>query len=230
MTSPSRQQAAIALLLFVPAFSIGVTMSLLIAPGIVGNSIFTVIKVWVVVFPLWWTWQYKTNSLRLPEFDRQKIIVGIGWGLLMSGVIILAYWLFGKQWIDLRDLRQKANDVGITNLSIYLAGSFYWCFVNSFIEECIWRGFAYSQCERLVASGTVAVFLSAVFFTLHHTIALYAYTQNWLVVVIGSLGVFLGGTIWSLCCRTYKSITPGYLSHMLADVAIAIIGWDLLFG
>ncbi|WP_036479363.1 CPBP family intramembrane glutamic endopeptidase, partial [Myxosarcina sp. GI1] len=188
MSSLSRRQAAIALLLFVPVFSIGVTMSLLIAPGIVGNSVFTVAKVWAVVFPLWWTWNHNRHSLGLPRFDRQKTLIGLAWGLLMFGVIICAYLLLGKQWIELTDIRNKATVVGITSLSIYLAGCFYWCFINSFIEECIWRGFVYPQCEKL-SSGIAAVALSAVFFTLHHIIALYAYTQNWLVVFIGSLGV-----------------------------------------
>lgn len=226
--SSSSRQAAIALLLFVPAFSIGVTMSLLIAPGVIGNSVFTLARVWAIIFPLWWTWKHNRNSLRIPKFERQKTLVGITWGLLMFGVIIVAYWLLGKRWIDLKDIREKATEVGITSLSIYLAGCFYWCFINSFIEECIWRGFAYSQCARLT-SGIAAVLLSALFFTLHHTIALYAYTQNWLVVIIGSLGVFLAGIIWSWCYRNYKSLVPSYIAHVLADIAIAIIGWDLLF-
>ena len=55
----SQALAITALLLFVPAFSIGVTASLFVAPGIIGNSIFAAVKLWVVVFPLLWT--IKTN-------------------------------------------------------------------------------------------------------------------------------------------------------------------------
>jgi uncharacterized protein len=220
--------AAIALLLFVPASSIGVIMALFIAPGAIGNGVFTLVKIWIVVLPLFWTWKTNPAALRLPQFKRERVLMGIAWGLLMFVTIIAAYWLVGKEWIDLAAIRSKSEEVGITNLNVYLAGFFYWSFINSFIEECIWRGFVYSQCAVLMNS-LAAVIFSALFFTLHHSIALYGYTHNWLVVGLGSLGVFLAGVIWSFCYKTSGSIAPGYISHILADVAIALVGWQLLF-
>jgi uncharacterized protein len=46
----SKVNALIALVLFVPAFSVGVAMSLFIAPGVIGNSVFTAVKIWGIVF------------------------------------------------------------------------------------------------------------------------------------------------------------------------------------
>jgi hypothetical protein len=60
------------------------------------------------------------------------------------------------------------------------------------------------------------------------TIALIFYTQNWLIVILGSLGVFMAGVIWSICFRK-AGFWSAYLSHILADLAIAIVGWHLLF-
>ncbi|MGL5796089.1 MAG: CPBP family glutamic-type intramembrane protease [Waterburya sp.] len=48
-------------------------------------------------------------------------------------------------------------------------------------------------------------------------------------MILGSLGVFLAGIIWAWCFSRYQSLVPSYLSHILADIAIAIIGWQLLF-
>ncbi len=48
-------------------------------------------------------------------------------------------------------------------------------------------------------------------------------------MILGSTGCFLGGVIWSGLYLRYRSIWPGYLSHVLADVAIYIIGWHLIF-
>ena len=222
------KSAVIALLLFVPASSIGVTMALLIAPGAIGNGIFTAAKIWIVILPLLWTWKTNSAVLQFPRFNRQQVKVGIGLGLLMFVAIIVAYWWLGRQWIDLAAIKSKASEVGINSLNLYLAGFFYWSFINSFIEECIWRGFVYSQCAILMNS-MVAVIVSAIFFTLHHSIALYGYTHNWSVVFLGSLGVFLAGTIWSFCYRIYGSVVPGYISHILADLAIGFVGWQLLF-
>lgn len=228
-TLNARQLALIALLLFVPASSIGVTMALFIAPGAIGNGIFTLAKIWIVILPLLWTWKFNPAALRLPQFKKQEVVFGIILGIAMFATIVAAYWLLGKQWIELAEIRSKAAEVGITSLSLYLAGFFYWSFINSAIEECIWRGFVYSKCSILLRNSTVAIVISAVFFTLHHSIAIYAYTQNWLVVILGSLGVFFAGTIWSFCYQVYRSIIPGYISHILADIAIGLVGWDLLF-
>lgn len=224
----SKFYALISLILFVPAFSIGVAMSLFIAPGIIGNSVFTAVKVWGIAFPLLWVMKTNSTALRLPKFKWQEVKVGLGLGIIMFGAIMVAYLLIGQQVIDLPEIRAKATDVGITNPYLYLAGCFYWSFINSLVEELTWRGFVVSQCKVLVPQIT-AVVLAALFFTVHHSIALYGYTHNWLVVFLGSLGVFIAGLVWAWCYNHYRSIAPGYISHILADIAIAIIGYQLLF-
>lgn len=220
--------AVVALILFAPAFSVGVIASLYVAPGTVGNTVFTIMKVWAVIFPLLWTVRINHQQLRLPKFKRQEIKVGLGLGIIMFAVIGLAYFGVGQQVIDVASIKLKAAEVGIVNPSWYLAGCFYWSFVNSLIEECIWRGFAVSQCKIFVPP-IAAVLIAAFLFTIHHSIALYGYTHNWLIVALGSLGVFLAGTIWAWCYSHYQSIIPGYISHILADIAIALIGYQLLF-
>ena len=224
----SKSSAAIALLLFVPAFSIGVVMSLFIAPGIIGNSVFTAMKVWAVAFPLAWTVKYNSKALRIPKFSLQEIRVGLVWGILMFAAIISAYFFIAQQIIDLTAIRAKAIEVGITSPNLYLAGCVYWSFINSLVEECTWRGFIVSRCKVLF-SNAIAVILAALFFTTHHSIALYGYTHSWLIVLLGSLGVFIAGIVWAWCYDRYQSIAPGYISHILADLAIAIVGYQLLF-
>ena len=224
----SKSSAAIALLFFVPAFSIGVIFSIFIAPGIIGNSIFTAMKVWAVVFPLGWTVKYNSQALRLPKFTWQEVGVGLGLGILMFGAIISAYLLIGQQIIDLTTIRAKATEVGITSLTLYLAGCVYWSFINSLIEEYTWRGFVVSRCKVLFPDA-IAVILAALFFTTHHSIALYGYTHSWSVVLLGSLGVFIAGIVWAGLYDRYQSIIPGWIAHILADIAIASVGYQLLF-
>ena len=224
----SKISALVALILFVPAFSIGVAMSLFIAPGLVGNSVFTVVKIWGIVLPLVWVMRTNSKALRLPKFKWSEVKVGLGLGIVMFGAISLAYLSIGQQAIDLAEIRAKAAEVGITKPSLYLAGCVYWSFINSLVEELTWRGFVVSQCKILVAPK-LAVLLAALFFTAHHSLALYGYTHNWPIVILGSLGVFVAGIVWAWCYSHYRSITPGYISHILADLAIAIIGYQLLF-
>ena len=70
--------------------------------------------------------------------------------------------------------------------------------------------------------------VSALLFTLHHIVALRA-QAGWDVTLLASLGVFLGGCAWSWLYLRYRSIWPGYVSHVLADVAVFAVGWVILF-
>ena len=36
--------------------------------------------------------------------------------------------------------------------------------------------------------------------------------------------------VWSVCYLRYRSIWPGWVSHVAADVAGLAIGWRVLFG
>jgi membrane protease YdiL (CAAX protease family) len=41
--------------------------------------------------------------------------------------------------------------------------------------------------------------------------------------------VFIGGVAWSWCFLRFRSILPGYLSHVIVDIAVLVVGWVLLF-
>ena len=75
----------------------------------------------------------------------------------------------------------------------------------------------------------LAVLASAACFTVHHVTALQA-QFDWKVTLLASLGVFIGGAIWSWMYGRYRSVWPGYLSHAIVDVAIYVIGWGIIFG
>ena len=47
----------------------------------------------------------------------------------------------------------------------------------------------------------------------------------------GNVAIFLvaGGVIWSWFYLRYRHIWPGYVSHVLADVAIFIMTWIIVF-
>jgi hypothetical protein len=201
----------------------------LYAPGLLGQIAFSLCQVGLLAMPLAWFFWVDRGKLHVSLPKQRELLAGIVLGLLMFGIILGAYWLFGQHWIDTMDVRAKAQQVGISSPNIYLVGALYWTFVNSLLEEYIWRWFVYRKCEVLIP-GTGAVLLCGLLFTLHHIINLVAYTENWLVVVLASLGVFVAGAVWSWCYLTYRSIWPSYFSHVFADLAIAIVSWQLLFG
>lgn len=222
-----RQNAQLALILLVPASSIGVAMSLFIAPGTIGTIVSVLCGLWLLVLPIVWSVLRDRYQLHLSLPKYQELLVGIVLGLLMFGIILGTYWLFGQQSIDATDAKSKVQQMGLSNPMIFLIVQAYFVLINSLIEEFIWRWFVYKKCEILIP-GKAAIFLSALFFTLHHIIVLAAYT-DWRGVILGSIAVFAAGAIWSWCYLTYRSLWASYISHAIADLALAIIAWRILF-
>lgn len=227
LENSDRQNAQLALILLVPASSIGVAMSLFIAPGTIGTIASVLCGLWLLVLPIAWSILRDRYQLHLSLPKYQELLVGVVLGLLMFGIILGTYWLFGQQWIDAADAKLKVQQMGMSNPTILLIVQAYFVLINSLIEEFIWRWFVYKKCE-IIIPGKAAIFLSALFFTLHHIIVLAAYT-DWRGVLLGSIAVFAAGAIWSWCYLTYRSLWASYISHAIADLALSIIAWRILF-
>jgi len=125
-------------------------------------------------------------------------------------------------------VRQAARTMTLLSPPDYLLAAAGWTLVNSLMEEYVYRWFVLRQL-RAVTTDLVAVLGSALVFTAHHVVAVSVYLTPALTVM-ASLGVFLGGAAWSWLYLRYRSIWPPWISHVLADVAVFVIGWHLLFG
>jgi membrane protease YdiL (CAAX protease family) len=223
-----RRLALIALLLLAPIPSFGVIMAMVVTPGPVGKTIFTVAKVWLLVFPAAWYLLVEKGRPSWSPPRRGGLIVGAASGVAVAGIIVVGAWLLGVQNMDLAPLRTEVQEMGLNTALPYLAGAAGWTFVNSLMEEYVYRWFVFRQCEALM-NGWAAVIASAAIFTAHHVIAVSQYLDP-LLTFLASAGVFAGALIWSWLYMRYRSIWPGWLSHVLADIAVFGIGWYLLFG
>jgi membrane protease YdiL (CAAX protease family) len=224
----SRQEALLALLLLAPVPSFGVIMAMVVAPGPVGKTIFSVAKIWLLVFPAAWYLLVEKGRPSWSPPRRGGLGVGAASGIVVAGIIVVGAWLLGAQNMDLAPLRTEVQKMGLNTALPYLAGAAGWTFVNSLMEEYVYRWFVFRQCEALM-KGWVAVIASAAVFTTHHAVAVSQYLDP-LLAFLASVGVFTGGVIWSWLYMRYRSIWPCWLSHVLADIAVFGIGWYLLFG
>lgn len=230
----SKRSAGLALLLLVPAASIGPLAAMLLEAtrgSPVGQAIYVLCKAWIAVLPVLWLVLVDKGRLSWSPPRRGGFAVAAGLGVLISAVIVLAYWLLGDRLIDERaaeEMRTVVAEIGLESKAKYLGLTVYICLFNSLMEEYVWRWFVFRKCEALVG-GAAGVALSALFFTLHHILALSAYF-DWPVVALGSAGVFIGGATWSWCYLKFRSIWPGYVSHLIVDVTVLWIGWQLIYG
>jgi membrane protease YdiL (CAAX protease family) len=217
------------LLVPIPASSVLIAMSV---PGIKGELpgrlLYLAAKAWIILLPAAWLLLVERGRISFSPPRRGGLGAGALTGLGIFCIIALAYWLLGRLWIDSETVRAQVQGNGIGNPLLFLPFVCVLALLNSLVEEYVWRWFVFSRCERLV-SPVSAVVLTAGLFTLHHIVSLRAHL-GWDVTALGSIGCFLGGLIWSWLYLRCRSIWPGYVSHVLADAAIYLVAWHILFG
>ena len=223
-----RTSAFIALALIVPAPSLGVYMGMIAVPDTgLGQLCFLLSKIWLFAFPLVWLLFVQKGRMSMSLPRKGGLGVGAVIGMIIGLLIMGAYLFVGRRLIDPVSVRESILGIGLSSPAIYVAGALYWILINSVLEEYVWRWFVTEKCSVLFP-GAFGIVLSSFAFTLHHIVALQVHF-NWLVALIASVGVFIGGVIWSWCYIHYRSIWPGYVSHALVDVAVFVIGYNLAF-
>lgn len=220
--------ALLALLLIGPAPTLGVWAALYLWPGALGSALWTAAKIWFVLAPaLWWLFVQR-QRWQWPRWPEQGITFGVLSGLAMAGLILGAYLLLAHERIDMSAMRAAVATAGLDTPGRYLALVAYWVCINSLVEEYAFRWFLFRQAEQLLP-GWLAVLLVALIFTAHHSLALAVYVP-WQYNLLASVGVAIGGVIWSWCYLRYRSVWPGYLSHIGADIGVFGAGYLALFG
>ena len=229
--SSNRVLAFLALVLLVPAPSIGAYVGMVLSPGAFGQVIFGISKVWLIAFPLVWMLWIDRERISWSPARQGGFALASALGVAIAAIIFAAYFVVPTEWIDAERVREVSNRTGLGTPVIYILLATGWCLVNSLIEEYVWRWFVFRKCEVVLPAlnGWIAVVLSAYFFTLHHVVAVKA-QFGWPITILASTGVFIGGVVWSWLYRRYRSIWPCYVSHLIVDVPIFVIGWWIIFG
>lgn len=172
--------------------------------------------------------------MRRPNFA--GLAWGIGFGLLTAGLILGIYFSPVSRLFltaDTRELvRQKVADMtgGVTPLR-YLALAAFLSVAHSLLEEYYWRWFVFGRLRELVPAVTAAL-LSSLAFMGHHVIVLDVYLPGrfWTATMPLSLGIAVGGAAWCWIFHKTGSVYSPWLSHLIVDAAIMVMGYDMLFG
>jgi hypothetical protein len=179
-------------------------------------------------------------ALSLPWRPARTVSRGraVGWGLAAGAILAAAIVVGATLLLDpvsVEVLRQgiavKLEAFGLATPTRYLAAAFALSFVHSALEEYYWRWFLFGALRRH-HSRSAANCISSLAFAAHHAVVIAAFLglEHWPLVVVGSLGVALAGTLWTeLYCRTGRLLAP-WLSHALADLAVLGLGYYWIFG
>lgn len=164
---------------------------------------------------------------------RPGVMPGLAFGAAVGGAMLLLWYAGLADSAAFRNvggtIRAKIEAAGVTTPAAFLAVAVFYSLAHSGLEEWYWRGFVYRQGQRVLSDST-AIVGSSLAFTAHHILLLDSYIDSFVVVIGLSAGIAVGGAFWAWLYRRSGSLIGSWLGHLLVDVAIMTIGYDLLFG
>ena len=197
---------------------------------------YTATKIIMFVLPLVYTVRIAKEPLRVRRFNTRGLLEGSGFGFGVLVGICLLYFLWLKP-IGLIGpgtpagdaIRERVEGFGFLTPTLFLVFGGFVSLIHSGLEEYYWRWFTFGQLSRVIPKYA-AVIVSGLGFMLHHIVILgrffgYAHPATY----IFSFGVAIGGMYWAWLYSRTNSIYAPWLSHAWIDVAIFIVGYDVLF-
>ena len=228
MTSIQNSVIPLALVAFVPTISILFTLTYN-DDEFTSQIFFIICKLWILLAPAYWYLRVEKNSPSMSLPSRDGMAVGGISGIIMSIIIIVMWLLFGDT-LDTDSMISELESTGLTKIRMYIAGMIYWIFLNSLLEEYVFRWFVTIKSIELLGSEARAVILSAILFTLHHGIALHYFGFFWWQTVIACFGLLSAAVIWSWLYVRYRSVWGCWFSHAICDIAVFGLGYLIIFG
>ncbi len=198
----------------------------------VQQATYAVAKTLQFVLPVVWVWLVLRESIR-PQRPRRD---GVGLGLAFGLATGLAAWFIYREWLSgtvvfaaaAEQIRAKILGFGLDSAWKYAALGLFYSLFHSLLEEYYWRWFVFGQLRRLVRVWP-AILLSAAAFAAHHVVVLDKFFHDTpLLVALLSAAVAVGGVFWAWLYQRSGSLYGVWLSHLLVDAAIFLIGYDLV--
>lgn len=186
-----------------------------------------------VVFPLVFVWLVERRRPRVAAPTTAGLGLGVLFGLLVSAGMFLLYFGLLRGTAVFGDSPEKIRDFlaryGSATTGGFLVFALFISVPHSLFEEYYWRWFVFGGLRRHVPVAA-AVAISGLAFMAHHVVILGFYLPGrfWTAAVPFSLCTAAGGMVWAWLYQRTDSLYGPWVSHLLVDLAIMVVGWDLL--
>jgi hypothetical protein len=183
------------------------------------------------LFPVCWVLLIQRQRLRLPATTSRGLALGLGMGVLVSGIMLVVYfgWLAHASYLTptVAEVKRKLTGFGVSSPELMIAAGVFYALIHSLLEEYYWRWFVFGQL-RLLIPLPAAIVVSSLGFMGHHVIVLALYLP-WPWWALASACVAFGGGLWAWLYQRSGSLFGPWLSHMIVDAAIFSIGYHMAF-
>lgn len=156
--------------------------------------------------------------------SKKGVLVSLLLGVGVFAVILGAYFIL-RGFYDFSSIAGLIEDIGVNgNNFVYVA--IYISFMNSFLEEVFFRGFAFLILKKH-SSRAFAYIFSALLFAAYHV----AIMNGWFNIplfLLAMLGLFAGGIIFNFLNEKFNCIYLSWTVHMFANFGINTIGFIIL--
>ncbi len=203
------------------------------APSTSQQAAYGIGKAIQFIFPAAWAWLFSRGSIGLPKVTTKGLAAGVLFGLAVGGGIVAAYhlWLQSASFfaVAIEPMVAKLEGLGLRSpLAFILLGVFY-AIVHAALEEYYWRWFVFGQLRQICSLPT-AIMVSSLGFAAHHVLIIgwyFGWTSpaTWLF----SAAVAIGGAFWAWLYHRTGSLLGPWMSHLLIDASIFVIGYQLVF-
>jgi hypothetical protein len=182
--------------------------------------------------PVVWIWWTAPEQIRLSRPVKTGLLTGILFGCLVVGGMLVVYFTWIKaaagSTLFFQQVREKLGGLAIDSVGKYILLALFYAVVHSLLEEYYWRWFVFGELRQLVSPRT-AMAVSGISFMAHHVIVL-GYYFGWTspMTYLLSAAVAIGGMAWAWLYDWSRSIYSVWLSHLLVDAGIFVVGYDIV--
>jgi membrane protease YdiL (CAAX protease family) len=190
-------------------------------------------KVVQFAFPLLYTWWTEPQELRLRRPHGRGLGLAIGFSVIFAVGLFVVYSLVQEHTTLLADIPGKLADLlarlHANNAVVFFAMALFISVPHSFLEEYYWRWFVFGRLQRRLPLAA-SIGLASVAFMAHHVFVLSYYFPGrfWVAAVPFSLCVAVAGAFWCWLYHRYQSLYAPWVSHVLADAAIMVVGYEMV--
>jgi membrane protease YdiL (CAAX protease family) len=192
-------------------------------------------KVLQFAFPAVYAWFFHRDELRPHPPNLRGMVIAVGFGLFTVAVMFAVYFglMRGTPVAEVaaQAILAKLREFRLaTPLTFWLFALFV-SLLHSLGEEYYFRWFIFGLLKRHLKLPA-AVAISALAFMAHHIITLAVYFPGgWdfiALVVLFSIAVAVGGAVWAWIYDRAQSLYAPWVSHVLVDLGIMVVGYDLV--